>query len=167
MKQARRERALAEARAEKDVAWFYGTLAGRVDNAPAETREAAGEIDAALLSILTFHRGALSLRFRKKDWPDDLYEEFGNATSLVVRLACAANPSVGPTTMIEAAAVERLVACIARGGAEDADLLARLDVRAMRHVRLAIRAFAKARGILSKRAPVSGVVLTGDATVSA
>jgi hypothetical protein len=70
----------------------------------------------------------LSLWYTEKSWPEALREEFGPATSLVVRLACARTPSVGSTEALEAAAAERLLAWIA--GESDDTSLEDLDFRA-------------------------------------
>jgi hypothetical protein len=150
---------------DQEVEWFYRTLGGRVPDSGAQ-RTRALVIAAALQSIASFHRGAISMCHTRKAWPQDVWDEFGRATSLVVRLECALHPSVGDTDVLEAAAVARLSALIADG---DDDALARLRSRARKHYRLAIRALAKARARLAAgtdEAPVSGVVLATAAKES-
>lgn len=163
----RRERARWEACVEREAKWFYGKLRGQVPEkaSPAQLRKAA-MVCAALQAIPAFHRGALSLWHGERTWPEDLRKEFGGATSLVVRLECVQHPSVGVTTeALEAAAVLRLSASLARGSSADDDAVARLACRADRHYHLAIRALAKARARIaacSDGAPASGVVLAGE-----
>jgi hypothetical protein len=167
MKVSRKEREEREERAQLEAEWFYGDLRGSVDNASPEMREAAVAVEATLRSISTFHRGALSLWYTEKSWPEALREEFGPATSLVVRLACARTPSVGSTEVLEAAAAERLLAWI-RGEGDDS-ALEDLDFRADKHFHLAIRALAKALPATPRVAegPGSSVVLAGAAAESA
>ena len=158
----RRGRARWEACAKRDASWLFGTHGGCAPTGPAARRQRAEVIERALQSIAPFHRGALSLWYTGKAWPAELRREFGEATSLVVRLECAAHPSVGHSTeALEAAAVERLSLLIARGATADQRALARLETRAGKHYRLAIRALAKARARSAARvdeAPVSGVL---------
>jgi hypothetical protein len=137
-----------------------------------EVRGAAAQIDAWLKSVAAFHRGALSLRYRRREWPGAIEREFGELSSLAVRLECAAHPATGKTNReLEQAAVERIKNAIEARNAEieavekatgaekanwskpmpDSTLpaevdLARLDYRAYRHVALAIRALGKVRG---------------------
>jgi hypothetical protein len=152
---------------QREAAWFYGSLGGRIPAAgsPARRRRAAA-VEAALQAIPAFHRGALSLWHTEKTWPPDLRKEFGIGTSLVVRLECALHPSVGVSTeVLEAAAVERISALLARAKSRDEQALARLAVRADRHYYLAIRLLAKARAAIARRsdeAPASGVILASE-----
>jgi hypothetical protein len=140
---------------------------------PPEERSAAVQIDAWLKAVPAFHRGALSLRYRPKEWPRAIVREFGDLSSLAVRLECALHPAMGKTNAeLEKASVERLEKAIdarnaqiekanaaEKAGSEpmpgrprrDPALavgvdLAQLDFRADRHVALAIRALGKVRG---------------------
>ena len=165
----RRRLARWEACARREAEWFYGTLRGRVpQNGSFARRRRAAVVKGALQSIPAFHRGALSLWHTNKVWPADLRREFGPATSLVVRLECAQHPAVGGATeALEAAAVERLSALVARGSDADVQALVGLEIRARRHYELAIRALAKARAKIASRpdvAPASGVVLAAEAS---
>jgi len=171
----RRRRGRRESHARREAAWFYKALGGRVPNegaASPEVRGAAAQIDAWLKSVAAFHRGALSLRYRRREWPGAIVSEFGELSSLAVRLECAAHPATGKTNReLEQAAVERIKRAIEARNAQieaiekaaaaqkanwsepmpDSTLpaevdLERLDYRAYRHVALAIRALGKVRG---------------------
>jgi hypothetical protein len=166
-----------ESRARREAEWFYKTLRGRVpdqDNASPEVRSAAAQIDAWLKAVPAFHRGALSLRYARKEWPRVIMREFGGLSSLVVRLECALHPATGKTNEeLEKAAIERIEKAIAAREARTAALAAvaeagskptsmpqededrplpagvdieRLEYRADRHVKLAVRALGKVRG---------------------
>ena len=135
-----------EKRAEKEVEWFFRTMGGRVPEegvGPPYARPAAQAIEGWLKSIPPFHRGALSLLYAPKEWPKSLTIEYGSWTSLVVRLECALHPSDGKVSNeeLEQASIERLLASGLRQGP-----LGDLEFRAVKHVRCAIRAYAKARG---------------------
>jgi len=162
-----------ESRARREAEWFYKTLGGRVpdeDNASPEVRSAAAQIEAWLKAVPVFHRGALSLRYTRREWPRVIMREFGGLSSLVLRLECALHPATGMTNeQLEKASVERIEKAIAaRKGAraavaeagskatsmpqedEDPPLPAgvdieRLEYRADRHVKLAVRALGKVR----------------------
>jgi hypothetical protein len=143
-------------RAAKEVDWFFGVMGGRVPGVgPEYARPAAEAIDRWFRSIPPFHRGALALCHDTRPWPDSLTKEFGELTSLVVRLECArladgareSPPSVGE---IESAAVraleEDIAACQRRRTqatrvvtARERKVLRRTD-RASKHKRLAFRA---------------------------
>jgi hypothetical protein len=174
-KQRRRER--RESHGRREAEWFYKVLGGRVPDegaVPPEVQSAAVQIDAWLKAVPAFHRGALSLRYRPKEWPRAIVREFGDLSSLAVRLECALHPAMGKTNAeLEKASVERLEKAIDARNAqiekanaaekagsrpmperprrEDFALaggidLAQLDFRADRHVALAIRALGKVRG---------------------
>jgi hypothetical protein len=162
-KTAVRARIRAERRASAEAAWFYETLGGRVPaGASTEAGAAARRIEQWLRELPAFHRGAFSLRYTPRDWPVTLVEEFGDATSLVVRLECTQHPAVGqPTAQLEAASIERLTSAIAacaderrrqkglraddRVGRKQMQLV-ELGVRAEKHLASAVRALAKVRG---------------------
>jgi hypothetical protein len=167
MKLSRKEREEREIQSELEAGWFYGSLRGQAGNASPLERKHAIAMDTALRSISTFHRGALSLWFTEKAWPEALRQEYGPAASLVVRLACATAPSVGSTDAVEAVAVKRLLAWMA-GESED-EALEDLDFRAEKHFRLALRALAKALPATTREeeAPASGVVPARSVTESA
>jgi hypothetical protein len=164
----RRLRRWIEARAEKEAIWFYERLGGRVpEEGSADVRDAASTIDGWLRSLPAFDRGALSLWFDKRNWPEAIQVEFGNAASLVVRLECVLHPAVGrPTDELEREAVERLSAMIADRESrpqtpgrsptpcKSGMHLTQLAYRAYRHSRHAIRGLAKARGDVPCSVPV-------------
>lgn len=140
----------AELASEAEVEWFFKCTKGNVphegDFAP-ELREAAMAVRDWLDAIPTFHVGALKLRFTPRAWPQVLEGEFGSWTSLVVRLDCAKHPSEVQQDVpgLEAAAVRRLETAIAEGRSPRER--ARLRAHAEQHVRSAIRAYMKVRGV--------------------
>jgi len=141
-----------EDEARREMEWFFGTLGGRVPEENTElahARARAQAIDGWLRAILTFHRGALALRFTPRKWPVTLTRLYGKSTSLVVRLECALHPSLGSTEALEQAAALRLEEVVRKRGRDRHDLLA----RARAHELLAIRAYLKVRG--DGPAPVS------------
>jgi hypothetical protein len=161
-----KQRERIEERAAKEVDWFFGVMGGRVPEpgvGPEYARPAAEAIDRWFRSIPPFHRGALALCHDTRPWPETLTKEFGGLTSLVVRLECArlADGTAKSSVEIESAAVraleEDIAACerrraavqSARGScvvtARERRVLRRLS-RASKHRRLALRAYAKARG---------------------
>ncbi len=158
---------------EREAGWFFRELGGKVPEAgdPA-TRAAATQIDGWLREIPAFHRGVLALRYVRRPWPKGIVREFGGTASVVVRLECALHPAVGCSTeALEAASVERLQQTIqlcerARARREPAGrerpmsaverALTRLELRAERHVDLAIRALARVRGRGPCLVPESG-----------
>jgi hypothetical protein len=174
----RRRRERRESHGRREAEWFYKVLGGRVPDegaAPPEVQSAAVQIDAWLKAVPAFHRGALSLRYRPKEWPRAIGREFGDLSSLAVRLECALHPATGKTNAeLEKASVERIEKAIEARNAQiekataaekascseamplrprrdDLSLsgvvdLAQLDFRADRHVALAIRALGKVRG---------------------
>jgi hypothetical protein len=155
----RSERLRREACAEKEAAWFYGTLGGRVPDS-GRHRAAAAAIEQWLQSVLTYHRGALALWNAKREWPSWLREAFRSAPSLVVRLECALHPAVGRSNAdLEAASLERIALLLAearaRGGRQGEELR-RLDLRARKHFKLAVLALANARGGAPCMAPTEG-----------
>jgi hypothetical protein len=153
---------------ESEAAWFYVELQGRAENAPESMRARARDLQTAVLTLSAFHRGALSLWYRDKPWPEVLRRKFGRSTSLVVRLACAATPSVGATEPLEAAAMERLLVWMAgRGSDADDDALGDLEVRAEMYFRRAIRALTKALPSVSPAKAAARAVVAGDALESA
>jgi hypothetical protein len=87
------------------------------------------------------------LRFTPRKWSDALEDEFESWTSLVVRLECAAFPSERRRGVeeLEAAAASRLEQAIALGRSQRER--ARLLTHAGQHVRAAIRAYVKVRGV--------------------
>jgi hypothetical protein len=145
----RERRWAAEDAADRELEWFFaranGTVPDQREGTPA-VGKAAATIQRWLGALTTFHVGALSLRYTPRDWPKSIRDEFGDWTSLVVRLECAAHPSDGRTCAreLEAAAVRRLEQLVARRGEKPE--LARLVRRARRHVRYATRAYVKVRG---------------------
>ena len=108
----------------------------------------------------TFHRGALSLRFVRREWPVWLREELGALTSLAVRIECSEHPGIGSTEAMELASVERLREVVRLAGFARADragwatetldhpvdTLERLRQRSKKHVKAAVRALAEVRG---------------------
>jgi hypothetical protein len=140
----------AESAAEAEVEWFLTCAKGKV---PEEgemepvLREAAKEIRGWLDALPTFHAGALELRFTPRARSPALEDEFGAWTGLVVRLECATHPSEKRRSVdeLEAAAVCRLEEAIAKGRSPRER--ARLIQHARRHVRAAIRAYVKVRGV--------------------
>jgi hypothetical protein len=181
-KSARRER--RESRARREAEWFYKVLGGRVPGegaASPEMRSAAAQIAAWLKEVPAFHRGALSLRYTPKEWPRAIVREFGELSSLVVRLECSLHPATGKTTgELEQASIERIEKAIEARNAQIEEImeaqkassskpmpplpagvdLAQLDYRAGRHVALAIRALGKVRGdapcVLPRAKPRAG-----------
>jgi hypothetical protein len=164
LEEKRRER--IEERAEKEVDWFFGVMGGRVPEpgtGPEYARPAAEAIDRWFRSIPPFHRGALALCHDTRPWPDSLTKEFGELTSLVVRLECArltdrAGKSPRSVGEIESAAVRALeddiAACQRRRAAVQGTRVVTMRERkvqrridcASKHQRLAFRAYVKARG---------------------
>ena len=149
--------------AEREADWFFRVMKGKVPpDGDFAVRVAAAQVDAWLRTIPPFHRGVLSLRYTPRSWPRVMTGEFGRLASLVVRLECALHPAVGLSTeALERASVERLseeirLAEVARdrdvpGGRERPMTaverrVARLERRACRHTKLAIRALARTRG---------------------
>jgi len=165
-----------ESRARREAEWFYKILGGRVpdeDNASPEVWSAAAQIETWLKAVPAFHRGALLLRYTRREWPRAIVREFGGLSSLVIRLECALHPATGKTNEeLEKASVERIEKAIAARGGRTAALAAeaagskatsmhpqdedpplpagvdieRLEYRADRHVKLAVRALGKVRG---------------------
>jgi hypothetical protein len=130
--------------------------------ASTEDQAAARRIERWMKELPSFHRGAFSLRYTPREWPECLVERFGDETSLVVRLECTKHPAVGKSgAALEAASIERLTVAIAAGeeererrknprrdfsvGPEERPLVA-LMWRAHQHIESAVRAFAKVRG---------------------
>jgi hypothetical protein len=164
-----------ESRARREAEWFYKVLRGRVPyegTAPPEVRRAAAQIDAWLKAVPAFHRGALSLRYARKEWPRAIVREFGGLSSLVIRLECALHPATGKTNEeLEKASIDRIEKALAEREARKTALAAaaagskptsmpqededpplpagvdieRLEYRADRHVKLAVRALGKVR----------------------
>jgi len=151
-------------RTEQEAEWFFRDLGGKIpEGGDAGTRAAALRIDGWLHEIPPFHRGVLALRYVPRSWPTCIEDELGELASVVVRLECALHPTVGSTTeALERASVERLREEIqicerARARHERSwrtppmtaseERIGRLVRRAWRHVALAIRALAKARGV--------------------
>jgi hypothetical protein len=114
-KKLRRER--RESRARREAEWFYKVLRGRVPEegtASPEVRSAAAQIEAWLKAVPAFHRGALSLRYRRRPWPAAIVRQFGGLSSLAIRLECALHPATGKTNEeLEKAAIERIEKTIA------------------------------------------------------
>jgi len=150
-----------QAYASAEAEWFYGTLGGQVPtDASAETVTAARSIEARLKELPAFHRGAFSLRWTPRTWPEPLDEKFDDQCSVVVRLECTQHPAVGKSLAeLEAASIERLTALIGEAEKEKARRkgrgalpgiheaqLARLAWRAYQHVESAVSALAKVRG---------------------
>jgi hypothetical protein len=140
----------AESASEAEVEWFLTRAKGKVpEEGEVEPAllEAAKKIRGCLDELPTFHAGALTLRFTPRAWSPALEDEFGVWTSLVVRLECAMYPSEKRRSVdeLEAAAVCRLEEAIAKGQSQRER--ARLVKHARRHVRAAIRAYVKVRGV--------------------
>jgi hypothetical protein len=140
----------AEETALAELEWFFtragGTVPKEGEASPA-VRTAAGAIQGWLDAITTFHAGALALRYTPRDWPEPIEHEFGEWSSVVVRLECALHPSDGRTSShaLETAAAARLVELLAAGGGETPEVI-RLVNHAFGHVRAAVRAYVKVRG---------------------
>jgi hypothetical protein len=147
--------------AEREAEWFFRELGGKVpESGDSVVRAAAARVDAWLRGIPAFHRGVFALRYAPRSWPTPISEEFGELSSIVVRLECALHPAVGASTeALEQASVERLTKKIAqceqRGLRPDGRAgtprrgereLLQLGRRAYRHLELAHRALARARG---------------------
>ena len=146
--ESRRARVTRVAR--EEVAWFFGPIGGRVPavGGPPAERLAGRAVEDWLRAILTFHRGALSLRYaREKEWPTWLTDQYGHWTSLVVRLECARHPSAGGKSdaEVEQESVRRFEAAF-RGRWRHTEGIADLRARAGMHVRSALRAYDAARG---------------------
>jgi hypothetical protein len=161
-----RQREKNEERAEKELTWFFCEMHGKVPEAgtgEAFARPAAAAIDGWLRSIPPFHRGAMALSFDDREWPETLEKAFGSMTSLVVRIECAnlADGSGKPACELEARALRELEQVVAESDRRQARIkdrpraeehtvieqrVSRRLYRAERHVELAIRAYAKARG---------------------
>jgi hypothetical protein len=140
----------AEDAADRELEWFFACANGTVPDegeAPPAVRKAAATIQGWLAAITTFHAGALSLRYTPREWPKPIRDELGDWSGLVVRLECAAHPSDlrTCTSELEEAAVRRLEHLLARRGEKRE--LERLVRHAHRHVRDAIRAYVKVRGL--------------------
>jgi hypothetical protein len=155
----RSERLRRETCADKEAAWFYGTLGGRVPDS-GRHRAAALAIEQWLQSVLTYHRGALALWYDRREWPSWLREVFRSGPSLVVRLECALHPAVGRTNQeLEAASLERIAELLSAARKDGRPLgreLYKLRVRARKHFKLAVRALATARGGAPCMAPTEG-----------
>ena len=110
----RRRRERRESHGRREAEWFYKVLGGRVPDegaVPPEVRSAAVQIDAWLKRrVSAFHRGALSLRYRPRNAAARRsLREFGDFSSLAVRLECALHPAMGKTNAeLEKASVERI-----------------------------------------------------------
>jgi hypothetical protein len=151
-------------RAEREAHWFFEVMGGRVPEpgvGPEYARPAAEAIDRWFRSIPPFHRGALSLLYDEREWSPVLRREFGQITSLVVRLAAAWLADGRPPGELEAAAVlelEEEIAACQRPRRPEGDThrrnvftrrarkVWRRSHRALEYIELALRAYAKARG---------------------
>jgi hypothetical protein len=135
-----------EKAAEEELKWFFATTGEvREEGEPPEEREAARTIRGCLDRLLTFHVGALALRFTPRRWSAVLDAQYGEWASLVVRMDCAANPSDEPRSVegCEADAAVRLEAAIVRN--RDGKERARLLRHSKQHVRAALRAYVRCR----------------------
>ena len=141
----------AEDTALDELEWFFDDLGGTVPKegeAPPEVREAAASIRGWLDAIATFHVGALELRYIPTGrWPEPVEHEFGEWSSIIVRLACAAHPGDGRTSTLalETVAALRLAQALAAGGGKNREITRLVD-HAFGHVRAAVRAYVKVRG---------------------
>jgi hypothetical protein len=164
MKQSKKARRASWRRAKSiacaEVEWFFTFAKGTVP-APGEAdpafRDAAAAIQGWLRAILTFHAGALALRFTPREWPDALVQEFGSWTGIVVRLECAAHPSIGATVDLERAAVLRIEEALATRGASYHELYELVE-HANEHVEAALVAYVKVRGFGRSVLPARGKV---------
>ena len=163
MKQSKvglRERKLrAEETALAEVEWFFTSANGKVPGrgeGPPEIRRAAEKIASWLEASRAVHYGVLSLRFTRRAWPASMESRFGGWTSLIVRLDCAVHPSDGGVSRqdLETAAVHRLEMLLATQ--KGARQLAVLESRAEQHVRAAVRAYVKVRGLGRSVLPSKG-----------
>ena len=141
------EREELEEATRAELAWFFGTLGGRVPGSGsplAYARPAALAVDRWLKKLCAYHRGALAMLFTPREWPPALVEHYGARTSLVVRLECALHPADGRKTNaeLEKASVERLEAALQKRRKDTRRLLE----RASTHEELAIGAYLKSRG---------------------
>ena len=130
-----------EARAPRQLAGYFA----RSQNG-ALARASDAEVEAILATISTFHRAVLSLHYGTRVWPERLATALSGYTAIAIRLECADHPGVGSTWQLEQEAVERLVAkaAVAESDPAASESLLSLEIRAMRHYRRAVRAFAKA-----------------------
>ena len=110
-----------------------------------DAHQRARAIQGCLDGLLTFHAGALALRFTPRRWSPILEAEYGEWSSLVVRMDCAAHPSDKQRRVedCEADAALRLEAAII--GHRDRKERARLLHHAKQHLRAAVRAYLRVR----------------------
>jgi len=158
-----RKKDVFRAAAEREAAWFFRDLGGKVpEGGDPVTRAAAAWIDDRLRGLPPFHRGVLALLHAPRSWPAFITKEFREVASVVVRLECALHPAVGISTeALENASIDRLrkeVLGCTRVGARQVPggrerhatagerRLKRLARRARRHVQLALIALARVRG---------------------
>jgi hypothetical protein len=152
----------AEAIVLAELEWFFTCAKETVPKAgeaPPAVRNAALAIQGWLGAIATFHAGALALRYAPRDWPESIQHEFGEWSSVIVRLECAAHPSDDETSTsaLETAAVQRLEEMLAKRGGRSPEVV-RLVRHAFQHVRAAIRAYVKVRGFGPSVLPPEGTV---------
>ena len=155
----REQQRAAESTSREEVEWFYRFANGAIPRAGESSlaaRRTAVAIQGWLKEIPTFHAGALSLRFTRREWPASIQVALGEWTSLIVRLDCAGHPSDGSvsTADLETAAVHRLEKMLAASKHVE---IAELEERAERHVRAAIRAYVKVRGFGPTVLPAAAV----------
>jgi hypothetical protein len=147
--------------AREELEWFYGPMGGRVPEegaGPPEARIAAVAIARWLGKVLTFHRGALALRYdRDKQWPTWLTDKYGDLTTLIVRLECTLHPSGGGKSneRLEEESVRRFEAAYMRRWRR-LEEMADLEWRAKMHVRSAVRAYGRVRGDVPSVLPGAG-----------
>jgi hypothetical protein len=147
----------AQGAARQEAEWFFGRQGGRVpaeEDATPEVRAAAQTVAGWLARLATFHSGALALRFTRGSWPRAVEDYYRGWTGLVVRLECAARPSVGSTEAVERAAALRLEGWITSGTRPR--VCAALQERALGHLRLALKAAVPHRGLGPSVVPAAG-----------
>jgi hypothetical protein len=137
-----------ESAAEEELRWFFAATQANVspEGELPDQREPARVIRGRLDRLLTFHVGALALRFTPRSWSAVLDSQYGEWASLVVRMDCAVHPSDAPRSVAdcESEAAARVESAVVRN--EDRKERAYLLLHAKLHVRAALRAYLRARG---------------------
>jgi hypothetical protein len=131
--------------AQRELAWFYGELGGSWEDRDERVRRAAQAIGGTIHALRPPERGALALRYTRREWPALVHCYYGAWASLVVRLECALHDWDGrsATPELEERAVARLEAHL-RGPSDP--VLAGLSRRAKGYFRQALRAYVALRG---------------------
>ncbi len=131
--------------AQRELAWFYGELRGSFADREERVRRAAEAIEGTLCALRPPERGALALRYTRREWPALVHYYYGAWASLVVRLECALHDWDGrsATPELEERAAARLEAHL-RG--PRAPALVGLSYRAKGYCRQALQAYVALRG---------------------